>query len=108
MKKILLLLTVMLFMVYASAMAQTVTPKSDVRQGIQQARIAQGVRSGDLTRAERRALKTQQRHIRRVERRAKSDGVVTPREKSKINRKQNRANRNIRRQKNDGDKRNGA
>ncbi|MTI20007.1 hypothetical protein E1176_03135, partial [Fulvivirga sp. RKSG066] len=83
----------------------TQTPKANARQAAQQVRIAQGVKSGELTRGERRALKTEQRHIRRVERRAKADGVVTPREKQKINRKQNRANRHIIRQKNDGDKR---
>jgi len=104
MKKILMLITLMLFVAYYGAMAQQ---KTQVRQGVQQARIAQGVRTGELTRMERRALKREQRHIRRTKRRAAADGVVTPREKKRIDRKQRRANRHIRRQKNDADTRSG-
>ena len=74
----------------------------DKRQTVQRARIAEGVVDGDLTRREARALRSEQRHIRRAERRAKADGVVTGREKTRLNRKQNRANRHIRRTKNNG------
>jgi len=84
----------------------TKTRKANVRQASQQVRIAEGVKSGELTRTERIELKRQQRHIRRVERRVKADGDVTAREKRKINRKQNRANRNIRRKKNNSEDRN--
>jgi len=83
------------------AQNSTITRKTNARQVSQQVRITEGVRSGDLTRTERKELKRQQRHIRRVERRAKADGEVTSRERRRINRKQNRANRNIRREKND-------
>ena len=79
--------------------------RDDARQLRQRTRIAEGVASGDLTRAETRQLRAQQRNIRRTERRAEADGVVTRREQRTINRKQNRANRNIRRQKNDADRR---
>ena len=82
--------------VYASA-----TPKANHRQINQAHRIAHGTATGQLTRAERKALKAEQRHIRRTKKRAKADGVVTREEKLQINRKQRRADRHIRRQKND-------
>ncbi len=102
MKKILMLITLLLFVAYYGALAQR---KTNVRQGIQQVRIAQGVKSGELTKAERRALKLEQRHIRRTKRRAAADGVITPHERNVIDRKQRRASRHIRRQKNDLDTR---
>ncbi|MEM6799908.1 MAG: hypothetical protein AAF696_00815 [Bacteroidota bacterium] len=82
------------------------TPKASKRQLKQGVRIKQGVRSGELTRKEAAGLKAQQRNIRRTKRAAKADGVVTPRERAVISRKQNRANRSIRRQKNDAQSRN--
>jgi len=66
---------------------------------IQQARIEQGVRSGELTRHEKRQLKRQQRRIRRDKKKAAADGVVTKAEKRKIRREQRRADRNIYRKK---------
>ncbi len=82
----------------ATAVAQEM-PVADARRTAQQTRIAQGTASGELTRGERTALKRQQRHIRRTERRAKADGEVNRREKAVVERKQDRASRNIRRAK---------
>lgn len=105
MKKIIAVLSISFLVVIAfDSQAQN---REDKRQKAQQVRIAQGTASGDLTVSERRALKKQQRHIRRTERRAESDGVVTPREKAKIERKQDRASRNIRRVKNNSRSRGG-
>ncbi len=84
-----------------SVFAQDATPKADVRESAERARIREGRASGELTNKEAAGLNAQQRHIRRAERRAKADGTVTPAEKSKLNREQNRASRNIRRQKHD-------
>ncbi|MEI9921207.1 MAG: hypothetical protein WDO14_20800 [Bacteroidota bacterium] len=84
------------------AFAQDRTPRVNERQAVQQTRIAQGKQSGELTTGETRALRSQQRHIRRTERRAKADGTVTPGERRKLTREQNRANRNIRRAKHNG------
>jgi hypothetical protein len=84
-----------------SASAQTVTPKINSKQRVQKARIAQGVASGSLTPVEAKGLRMQQRHINRVERRAKADGVVTRKEHAVISRKQRNASRQIRKQKND-------
>lgn len=90
-------LWMMATLVFSQDVQRTVTDK---RQTVQRARIAEGRIDGDLTRGETRALRKEQRHIRRAERRAEADGVVTGREKARLNRKQNRANRHIRRAKN--------
>ena len=93
------------FNVSAQEVYASTARAASARQINQHARIAHGVANGELTRPERRALKAEQRHIRRVKRRAKADGVVTPHEKVRINRKQRRANRHIHQQKNDLQKR---
>lgn len=77
----------------------------DRRQHMQRARIHEGVESGELTKKEAAGLRSQQRHIRRAERRAEADGVVTPEEKAKLERKQDRASRQIYKQKHDGQER---
>ena len=99
MKKIIFIMAS--FLLTFGVNAQDNNRKANQRQIVQQARIAQGVASGELTRKERRLLKLQQRNIQRTKLRAKSDGVVTPGERALIRKKQNRANRAIRREKND-------
>ncbi len=94
------LIIFLLVMPCISALAQDRTPKVDTRQAVQRGRIHEGRKDGDLTKREASALNTQQRHIRRTERRAKADGEVTVAERRKLDRKQDRANRNIRRAKN--------
>jgi len=69
--------------------------RRDQRQASQRSRIQQGVQSGELTRREAVQLRAQQRHIRRAERRAEADGVVTLGEKARIENKQDRASKNI-------------
>jgi len=80
--------------------AQEPTPKVDMRQKNQRARIHEGRANGDLTHRESAQLNKQQRHIRRTEKRAKADGDVTTLERRKLDRKQDRANRHIHRAKN--------
>ena len=91
---------------YFGVLAQTKAPVATKRQVNQHARIAHGAANGELTRAEARALRAEQKHIRRVKRRAKADGVVTGEEKARINRKQRRASRHIHHQKHDEQSRN--
>lgn len=90
-------LAAMFIMVAIVTQAQTQTPRADARQGLQRARIHEGRTSGELSRREAAGLNMQQRHIRRSERRIKRDGEVTPREKARLERKQDRASRHIRR-----------
>ena len=80
-----------------SAAAQTATPRVDAREHRQQARIKQGVKSGELTPAETRRLEVQQGKIKADEMSAKADGKVTPAERRKLTKEQNKANRTIRR-----------
>lgn len=72
------------------------------RSGRQGHRIGAGVNSGELTRRETAHLVGQQAHIRHEVRQARSDGDFTGLERSHIERMQDRASRNIYRQKHDG------
>lgn len=84
---------------FAQAPAATNTPRVDRREATQQQRINQGVSSGQLTKNEATRLQNQQNRINTAEAKAKADGVVTQKERASITRKQNRANRDIRRAK---------
>lgn len=77
------------------ASADVSTPRVDRREARQHARIHQGVRSGQLTRGEAMRLRAGQTHVRRMERRAISDGRMGPRERARLDRAQNRQNRRI-------------
>jgi len=78
-----------------TAPKSTSTPRIDRRQVAQHARIQQGVKSGTLTKPEARNLRHGQRHVRRMERRAKADGTVTPRERTRITAAQNHQSKKI-------------
>ena len=60
------------------------TPVLHHREVRQQVRIAQGVRSGELTRSEARRLKRGQLYVYRMEGVAHADGVVTARERVRL------------------------
>ena len=70
-------------------------PSIDARQHRQQARIAQGVGSGELTSDEARRLRYGQAEIQRKKRRYESDGVLTPTERRDLERDLNKAGRDI-------------
>ncbi len=78
-------------------------PKSEVgkRQENQQDRIAQGVKSGQLTAGETAHLERNQARINRQIRRDRqaNGGKLTPQEKAQINHEQNRQSRQIYRDK---------
>lgn len=65
------------------------------RQTRQQQRIERGVRNGNITRAELKHLKKEQRHIAQFKRRAQRDHRITLHEGRRINRMQDRASDNI-------------
>lgn len=95
------ILAFVLFVTMAGALkAQDATPRADNRQQVQRSRIHEGRQDGELTQREASALNSEQRSVRRVERRAKADGDVSAREKRRIEKKQDRASRHIRRAKN--------
>lgn len=77
------------------------TPRLDAREQNQRQRIAQGVRSGELTRPETRRLVRGEVRLHRHERIAKSDGIVTRGERVSLQRHANRMSDRIYRQKHD-------
>ena len=83
------------------AFAQTATPGIDQRQINQEQRIDQGVASGQLNQRETNRLERGQQRVDNMENRAKSDGVVTARERTRIQHAQNVESKRIYRQKHD-------
>ena len=76
------------------------------RKENQQDRIAQGVKSGELTAGETANLERKEARLNREIRRdrAQNGGTLTPKERRKINRQQNRLSRQIYRDKHNGRK----
>ena len=78
-----------------SAFAGSGSSDIERREVNQRARIETGVRDGSLSRREAAYLVREQRDIERLERRAKSDGVITARERAEIKMAQDKADRDI-------------
>ena len=72
------------------------------RQYNQEVRIQQGIRSGELTRAEAAQLQKEQARVRFLEWRLRSDNHLTFAERARINQELNEASRNIYRLKHNG------
>ena len=85
-----------------TAFAQTATPVVDAREKNQHDRIKDGVQSGELTKKQAAHARANQRHIKKVEAKAKADGVVTPAERAKLDAKQDKASKRILKNKHDG------
>jgi opacity protein-like surface antigen len=81
--------------------AQAEPPVIDERQANQEQRIDQGVVSGQLNEREADRLNKQQEQVNKMENRAKSDGVMTKKERARIGAAQDRASRHIAREKHD-------
>lgn len=65
------------------------------------ARIHNGVKTGELTPAERARLKSKERNIRREKRAYKADGVITPGERRDLRKDKRGLSRSIYKQKHD-------
>lgn len=86
----------------ALAAAMPAEARINQRQGNQQHRIYNGIRSGELTPRETWRLERQQGRIARYEARSRADGPgLTYRERYRLERMQDRASRNIYRQRHD-------
>ncbi len=85
----------------APAAATTATPRVDARQVRQETRIEQGVATGALTPHETKRLEREQTGIAKVEAKAKADGTVTPQERQRLAKLQNKASHDIHHQKHD-------
>jgi hypothetical protein len=77
------------------------TPGVDAREQNQRERIAQGLRSGELTRPEARRLAQGEIRLHRHERIARADGVVTRAERVRLHRHADLMSGRIYRQKHD-------
>jgi D-alanyl-D-alanine carboxypeptidase len=73
----------------------------DQREATQEQRIQDGVRSGALTPREAGRLEAEQQRIRDTKARMRADGRLNPNEKAMLDRMQNRAERDISREKHD-------
>lgn len=85
----------------APAKDPAATPGIDKRQANQDARIQQGVQSGQLTQREAGRLEKGQERVQKMEDKAKADGVVTKKERTRIQHAQNVESKRIYRQKHD-------
>ena len=81
------------------AAAQVNTPRVDQREANQQARIQQGVQSGELTSREATHLEKGQAHVGKMEDKAKADGKVTGKERARLTKAQDKQSRKIYRKK---------
>ena len=79
--------------------AQSAKKPINKKQAVQQQKIKQGVKSGELSRKEATKLRAQQKQVAKAKHAAKADGVVTKKEKAVINQKQQKAAGNIARKK---------
>jgi hypothetical protein len=100
MKKVFLLATLLFCMATINAQTVRKTAKN------QRHRIVQGVKSGELTKAETVNLVKQQKEIHQDVKDAKADGVVTKDERRDIKKDQNKASRTIARKKHNSRDRN--
>ena len=78
-----------------SAGANVATPRVDRREARQEHRIANGIRSGQLTRREAFRLERGEARINRMQWRSEADGRVTPRERVRLSRALDRESRRI-------------
>lgn len=85
----------------ALAAAQPSTPRIDARQDRQEIRIERGAQSGALTEKEVAKLDRGQAHVQNLENKATADGVVSGRERARIEHAQDVQNRRIYREKHD-------
>jgi hypothetical protein len=83
------------------AFAQTRAEVDTQRNVNQQERIEQGLKSGELNTREASQLERQQAHVERLESRSLRDGKIGAGEQARITAAENRASRNIYRQKHD-------
>jgi hypothetical protein len=95
MKRTIVVMFAIALVALSAGFASANTPRIERREVRQHARIHQGVRSGELTRREAVRLRAGQRHVHRMEYRAKADGRVGPRERARIARAQNHQSRSI-------------
>jgi len=85
----------------AETAASANMPRVEKREARQEQRIGQGVASGQLNARETLRLEREQKHIATAETKAEADGKVTNKERARLSHMQNKASRDIHREKHD-------
>jgi len=93
-------------LVAANANAGTHDPRINHRQHHQHERIAQGVKSGELTKDEAKDLRGDQKELRQEEQAYKADGKLTKAERKDLHEDLNKNSKEIYQEKHDAEKRN--
>jgi len=103
MNKLLVAISTLAISAVLSVPAQAGTRDHHVnkRQHHQHARVAQGVKSGELTKAEAKDLRGDQKDIRAEEKEFKADGKLTKDERQELHQDQNAASKEIYQEKHD-------
>ena len=95
------LVTLMLAAPLMASAQSTDTPKFDQRQAKQEKRIQQGTQSGSLTANEAARVENGQDRLQAKEDKAKADGKVTPVERARLQKAENKQSARIYAQKHD-------
>lgn len=106
MKKLILILFITVFGIFATNTFGQTTHHADEREHNQKRRVKRGVKSGEITKKEGKSIKHSEKDVLSYEKKAKSDGTVTKKEKARLQHKQNKASRKIFRTKHNGRDRN--
>ncbi len=101
-----IIITGMALFFSATVFAQTNTSGVNQHQKNQIKRIHNGVDNGSLTKGEAKQLYYQQKNIQQTKKNAKSDGIVTKKERAHLHAKQHKASGNIYRKKHNNVNRN--
>jgi hypothetical protein len=105
-KTVLTIMVLGLFGVFANSSYGQVTPGADKRQSNQKHRVKKGVKSGEITKREAKSLHKSTKEAKRYEAKAKSDGKVTWKERTRLQHKENKSSRKIYRTKHNNRDRN--
>ena len=100
MKKVMSILMVAAFGFVCASSAMAGRIKN--RQVHQQKRIHKGIHSGELTCQEVKALEKEQRHVQKTKKKVWSDGKLTPGERIRLERQQDKAGKHIYKLKHNG------
>lgn len=99
------LLSAIVVLALCTSMAHAKKDRVDKRQNHQRQRVKEGVKSGEITKAEAKKIHRQGKRIRKAEAMAKKDGVVTNKEKARLERMQDRRSKTIAKAKHNDKKR---
>jgi len=105
MKRIILIIAALIFTTSSIFPKNVKTPKINKKQKKQIVKINQGIKSGELTGKEAKKLLKQERKLQKQKKIAKSDGFISPKERTKLRKETKKMDAKIYKQKHDKQKR---